>query len=60
VLPSVIATVQDWLHRSSKARKISITIGDDKIELDKASADQQQALVEAYCRRHNVAGAGSG
>jgi hypothetical protein len=60
VLPSVIATVQDWLYRSSKAHKITITIGDDKIELDKATAGQQQALVEAYCRRHGAGGASSG
>jgi hypothetical protein len=58
VLPSVIATVRDWLYRSSQAHKISITIGDDKIELDKATADQQQALVQAYCLRHIAAGGG--
>ncbi|MGE5697012.1 MAG: effector-associated constant component EACC1 [Candidatus Sericytochromatia bacterium] len=60
VLPSLISTVQDWLYRSSKAHKISITIGDDKIELDKATAAQQQALVEAYVGRHNLAGASGG
>jgi hypothetical protein len=60
VLPSLVSTVQDWLSRSSKAHNISIVIGDDKIELDKATAAQQQALVEAYVRRHNAAGAGSG
>jgi len=53
VLPTLLATVRDWLRNSSKAHKVSITIGDDTIELDKATADQQQALVDAYCRRHS-------
>ena len=60
VLPSLIATVQDWLSRSSKAHKITVTIDDDTIELDKATAGQQQALVDAYVRRHTAAGANGG
>jgi hypothetical protein len=60
VLPYLLATVQDWLYRSSKAHKISITIDDDTIELDKATAGQQQALVRAYVRRHTAAGANGG
>jgi hypothetical protein len=58
VLPTLLVTVKDWLSRSSKARKISITIGNDTIELDKATAEQQQALVDTYCRRHSAIEAG--
>ena len=59
VLPTLIATVRDWLRNSSKAHEVSITIGDDKIDIGKATSDQQQALVDAFCRRHSTGGAGS-
>jgi hypothetical protein len=55
VLPSLIATVQAWLYRSPKTHKISIAIGDDFVDLDNATADQQQALVDAFICRHNMA-----
>ena len=48
VFTSVIETLRDWPGR----HRISLTIGGDTIELDRATADQQAALVEAYVRRH--------
>ncbi|TYB50787.1 hypothetical protein FXF51_55270 [Nonomuraea sp. PA05] len=52
VLTTVIGTLSDWLDRQSRRHRISITIDGDTIELDRATAEQQRALLDAYIRRH--------
>ncbi|WP_206443355.1 effector-associated constant component EACC1 [Candidatus Protofrankia californiensis] len=52
VLPTVVETVRDWLARQGRAHRISMTIDGDSIEIERASAEQQRALVDAFVRRH--------
>jgi hypothetical protein len=54
VLPTVVGTVRDWLGRQSRPHRVSMTIGGESIEMDRASADQQRALVDAFVRRHSA------
>lgn len=54
VFTSAIATLRDWLGRHAQQHRISVTIDGDTIQLDRASAAQQQQLVDAYVRRHCV------
>ncbi|WP_051580330.1 effector-associated constant component EACC1 [Pseudonocardia acaciae] len=52
VFPSVIATLRDWLERQSGRHRVSVTVDGDTIELDRATSEQQRALVGAFVRRH--------
>lgn len=54
VFTALIETVRDWLARHAVARRISVTIDGDTIELEKASAQERSDLIEAYIRRHEV------
>lgn len=54
VFSSLLALLQDWLGRQSTARRISVTIGDDKIELDRASEEERRSLIDAFVRRHTT------
>jgi hypothetical protein len=54
VFNSVVETLRDWLGRHARRHRISVTIDGDTIELERASAEQEQQLVEAYVRRHCV------
>lgn len=54
VLPVLIETARDWLNRHAAARRISVTINGDTIVLEKGSATERNALIEAYLRRHEV------
>jgi hypothetical protein len=53
VFTSLIGALHQWLSRSAKTLKISVTVEGDTIELDKASPEQQQRLVDAFIRRHS-------
>jgi Effector Associated Constant Component 1 len=53
VFAAVINTVRDWLGRHTADHRISVTIDGDTIELDRATADQQRQLVDAYIERHS-------
>jgi hypothetical protein len=53
VFTALIETLRDWLGRQSRRHRISVTIDVDTIELERASAGQQQALLDAYIRRHS-------
>lgn len=53
VFTTVIETARDWLTRHRRAHRISVTIDGDTLELDRATAGQQRALVDAYLRRHS-------
>ena len=54
VFPGLIATVRDWLGRQPGGHRVSLTVDGDTIELERATADQQRELVEAFMRRHRV------
>jgi hypothetical protein len=54
VFTALIETLRDWLGRHTGRHRISVTIGGDTIELDRASSAQQRQLVEAYLRRHRL------
>ncbi|NNN35534.1 hypothetical protein HLK59_35255 [Streptomyces sp. S3(2020)] len=52
VFTSLVETVRDWLGRSAARHRVSLTIDGDTIELERATAEERRALVEAYVRRH--------
>lgn len=54
LLTRLIEIARDWLARTATARRISVTIDGDTIELDRASLAERSALIEAYIRRHEV------
>ncbi|MGD1221904.1 MULTISPECIES: hypothetical protein [Streptomyces] len=51
VLRSVLQTVASWLG-NRPVRTASITIGEDRLELQGVSSDGQQALIDAFLARH--------
>jgi membrane-associated two-gene conflict system component 1 (EACC1) len=53
VFTTVIETLRDWLGRSSRRHRIAVTIAGDTIELERATAEQQRELLEAFVRRHS-------
>ena len=53
VFTALIETLRGWLERQSGRHRISMTIDGDTIELERASAKQQQELLDAYVRRHS-------
>jgi hypothetical protein len=54
-LQGVIDVVRHWGNRRP-VRKVTITVADDALTLEGASAAQQQALVESFLDRHGGAG----
>jgi hypothetical protein len=54
VFTVLIETARDWLARHAAARSISVTIDGDTIVLEKSSAQERTALIDAYLRRHEV------
>jgi hypothetical protein len=58
VFTALIELLRDWLGRQSARHRISVTIDGDTIELERASAGQQQALLDAYVQRHTGGQAG--
>jgi hypothetical protein len=56
VFAALIETIRDWLGRQSARHRICVTIDGDTIEMERASAGQQQALVNAYVQRHTGGG----
>jgi hypothetical protein len=54
VFASVIETLRDWLGRQSKKHRIAVTIAGDTIELEQATEQQKNALLDAFVRRHST------
>ncbi|WP_416986524.1 effector-associated constant component EACC1 [Streptomyces sp. T028] len=52
VFTSLIETLRDWLQRQSARHRISLTIDGDTIELERASTQERQSLIDAYILRH--------
>lgn len=53
VLTALVETLRGWLERHTAQRRISVTIDGDTIEVDRASTEQQDDLVDAFVRRHS-------
>jgi hypothetical protein len=53
VFTALIETLRDWLGRQSARHRIAVTIDGDTIELERASAEQKEALLAAYVQRHS-------
>lgn len=53
-LVGVIGLLRDWLRRHSGVHRISVTINGDTIELDRATPDEKQRLVDVYVERHSI------
>ena len=51
---SVIAMAQQWLAQHSAAQRIKITIDNDTIVLDRASAQEREQLISTWVQRHSV------
>jgi len=54
VLPALAETLRAWLDRHDRARAISMTIDGDSIEVTRATTEQQNALIDAFVRRHSA------
>lgn len=52
VVTTLIDTLRDWLGRQSARHRVSVTIDDDTIELERASSEERQKLLDAFIRRH--------
>ena len=51
VLEGVVATIRSWISRS-RGRSATLRLGDDVIEIEEASSEQQDRLIEAFLARH--------
>ncbi len=50
-LPALVAAIRAFTQRG-ETRKVSITLGDDTLELAGATSQQQQELVDTWLQRH--------
>jgi hypothetical protein len=51
VLVAVVRALQSWIGRG-KGRRVILRMGDDMIEVDAASAEQQAKLIQTWIERH--------
>jgi hypothetical protein len=51
LLVAVVRLLQSWISRG-KGRRVTLRLGDDMIEVDAASAEQQARLIEIWADRH--------
>ncbi|MEV0372016.1 hypothetical protein AB0I10_19670 [Streptomyces sp. NPDC050636] len=54
VFTQLIALLGDWLGRQSARHRISVTIDDDTLELEQATADERRQLIDAFVQRHGT------
>jgi hypothetical protein len=53
VFTSLIAVARDWLARHGSAQRITMTMDNDTIILDRASMQEREELINAWVRRHS-------
>ncbi|GAA4604291.1 hypothetical protein BJY16_004942 [Actinoplanes octamycinicus] len=53
VFTTLVGTLGAWLDRQSGRHRITVTVGGDSIELERATAAEQKALIDAFVRRHS-------
>jgi hypothetical protein len=51
-IPVLIAVLRDWLGRRGASGGVKLTIGGDSIEVDRATVDERQQLIEGFLRAH--------
>ncbi|MEU4192536.1 hypothetical protein AB0E69_11585 [Kribbella sp. NPDC026611] len=52
---SVLVTIlKDWLARRDPRQRVKVTIGADSIEVDAASAEERERLIESFLRKHEA------
>jgi hypothetical protein len=52
---SVLVTIlKDWLVRRSPQQRVTLTIGADSIEVDAATTEEKDRLIEAFLRKHEA------
>jgi hypothetical protein len=54
VLTTVIGAAKAWVERSGRDHRVAITLDGDKIELDRVTAEEREALVAAFVHRHQA------
>jgi hypothetical protein len=54
VLTSLIGVLKDWLGRR-EGRKVSLQIGQDKLEITGLPTEAEKELIEAFFRKHKAA-----
>lgn len=52
MIPTLIAVLRDWLGRRTGPERISITVGDDSIELDRPSFSEREQLLQMFLTKH--------
>jgi hypothetical protein len=52
VFTSVIMVARDWLDRNARVKRLKMTIGDDTIELERATTDEREVLIRDWVQRH--------
>lgn len=50
----LVAILRDWLARRSPEQSVKLTIGADSIEVDAATIEEKERLIEAFLRKHEV------
>jgi hypothetical protein len=58
-LPALVAAIRAFSSRD-ETRKVTLTLGDDTLELTGPTSAQQQLLVDAWLARHSASSAGPG
>src|SRR5690349_19343335 len=52
LLTALVRVLEAWVKRHPDLPRISVTIDGDQLEIDQASADERQVLVDAFVRKH--------
>ncbi|MBB6570435.1 hypothetical protein HPO96_34110 [Kribbella sandramycini] len=50
----LIAILREWLGRRAPQQRVTLTIGDDSIEVDGVLTDKHGELIDAFLRKHSA------
>ncbi len=53
VFTSVITLARDWLKGHATAKRMTIKVGNDTIELERATTEEREQLINAWVKRHD-------
>jgi hypothetical protein len=48
----LVAVLRDWIQRRKSPGKVVVTLGDDSIEVERATIEERAELLEAFLSRH--------
>lgn len=51
-VPTLVAVLRDWIQRRKSPGKIVVTLGEDSIEIERATVEERAELLEAFLTRH--------